>query len=66
LDPLIKEYQDVFQDPPKGLPPLRGIDHQIYLIHGASLPNRPSYKTNPTEAKEIQQQVTKLIAKGWV
>jgi len=33
---------------------------------GASLPNRPAYRTNPTETKEIQQQVEKLIAKGWV
>jgi len=32
LDPLVKEYQDVFQEPPKGLPPLRGIEHQIDFI----------------------------------
>jgi len=31
-----------------------------------SLPNRPTYSTNPKEAKEIQQQVEVLIAKGWV
>jgi len=24
---LVKEYQDVFQDPSKVLPPLRGIEH---------------------------------------
>jgi len=51
---LAKEFNDVFQDPPKGLPPLRGIEHQIDFISGASLPNRPAYRTNPTEAKEIQ------------
>ena len=27
LDPLVQEYQDVFQEPPKGLPPLKGIEH---------------------------------------
>ncbi|XP_068503607.1 uncharacterized protein [Phaseolus vulgaris] len=66
LDNLVKEFQDVFQDPPKGLPPLRGIEHQIDLILGSSLPNRPAYKTNPSETKEIRQQVNDLIAKGWV
>jgi len=67
LDPLIKDFQNVFQEPPKGLPPLRGIGHQIDFIPGASLPNRPAYRTNPIEAKEIQQQVGELIiAKGWV
>ena len=55
----------MFQEPPKGLPPLRGIEHQIDFIPGASLPNRPTYRTNPTKAKEIQQ-VEELIAKGWV
>jgi len=27
LDNLVKEYENVFQDPPKGLPPLKGIEH---------------------------------------
>jgi len=65
LDPLVREYQDVFQEPPKGLPPLRGIEHQIDFIPEASLPNRPAYRTNPSKAKEIQQ-VEELIVEGWV
>ena len=56
----------MFQDPPKGLPPLRGIEHQIDLISGSSLPNRPAYRTNPSETREIRQQIEELIAKGWV
>jgi hypothetical protein len=45
---------DVFpQDLPHGLPPIRGIEHQIDLIPGASLPNRMPYHTNPKETKEI-------------
>ena len=51
---------------PSGLPPLRGIEHQIDLIPGASLPNRPAYRSNPQETKEIQRQVDELISKGWV
>ncbi|XP_068503921.1 uncharacterized protein [Phaseolus vulgaris] len=55
LDNLVEEFHDVFQDPPKGLPPLRGIEHQIDLISGSSLPNRPAYRTNPSETREIRQ-----------
>nr|KYP62981.1 Transposon Ty3-I Gag-Pol polyprotein [Cajanus cajan] len=64
---LLKEFDDLF--PPKGLkglPPLRGIEHQIDLVPGASLPNKPSYRTNPQETKEIESQVQELLEKGWV
>jgi len=61
---LLKEFQDVFQDPPKGLPPLRGIEHHIDFIPEAYLPNRLAYKTNPDETKEIQKQVEGLLEKG--
>jgi hypothetical protein len=51
---------------PLGLPPKRGIEHQIDLVSGASLPNRAAYRTNPEETKEIQQQVEELIKKGYI
>ena len=51
---------------PAGLPPMRGIEHQIDLIPGASLPNRAPYRTNPEETKEIQRQVQELLDKGYV
>jgi hypothetical protein len=51
---LLKEYSDVFPtEIPLGLPPMRGIEHQIDLIPRASLPNRVAYRTNPEETKEI-------------
>jgi len=34
LENLVKEFEDVFQDPLKGLPPLRGNEHQIDFIPG--------------------------------
>jgi hypothetical protein len=45
---------------------LRGIEHQIDLIPGASLPNRSPYRTNPDETKEIQKQVQELLDKGYI
>ena len=64
---LLKEFGDIFpKEGPIGLPPVRGIEHQIDLVPGASLPNRPSYRTNPEETKEIESQVQELLEKGWV
>ncbi|XP_071906059.1 uncharacterized protein [Coffea arabica] len=62
-----EEYQDVFpEDIPTGLPPLRGIEHQIGFIPGSSLPNKAPYRTNPEETKEQQRQVEELLSKGWI
>ena len=48
VEKLLKEFEDLFpNEGPKGLPPFRGIEHQIDLVPGASLPNRPAYRTNP-------------------
>ena len=64
---LLQEYGDIFPDEiPPGLPPLRGIEHQIDLIPGATLPNRAAYRTNPEETKEIQRQVQDLLDCGYV
>ena len=53
---LLQEFEDVFpEEMPSGLPPIRGIEHQIDFIPGASIPNRPAYRTNPSETKEIQK-----------
>ena len=64
---LLQEYEDVFpEETPHGLPPIRGIEHQIDFIPGASIPNRPAYRSNPEETKELQRQVGELLEKGYV
>jgi hypothetical protein len=45
---------------------LRGIEHQIDLILGATLPNHAAYRTNLEETKEIQRQVQELLHHGYV
>ena len=40
---LFQEFKDIFpKEIPHGLPPSRGIEHQIDLLLGASLPNMSS------------------------
>ncbi|WMV54627.1 hypothetical protein MTR67_048012 [Solanum verrucosum] len=64
---LLQNFEDVFpDDTPKGLPPLRGIEHQIDFVPGSQLPNRPAYRSNPEETKELQRQVEELLVKGFV
>ena len=57
---LLKEFDDIFsKEGLIGLPPFRGIEHQIDLVSGAN-------RTNPEETKEIESQVQDLLEKGWV
>jgi hypothetical protein len=49
-----------------GLPPIRGIEDQIDFVPGASILNRPSYRSNPNKTKELQKQVIELLEKGYV
>ena len=51
---------------PSGLPPIRGREHQIDFVSGATIPNRPTYRSNLEETKEPQWQVKELMAKGYV
>ncbi|XP_051119802.1 uncharacterized protein LOC127243695 [Andrographis paniculata] len=64
---MLEEMKDAYpEELPQGLPPIRGIEHQIDFVPGASIPNRPAYRCNPDENKEIQKQVQELLEKGWV
>ena len=51
---LLQEYEDAFpEETPYGLPLIRGIEHQIDFVPGAAIPNRPAYKSNLEETKEL-------------
>uniref|UniRef100_A0A2N9I7U7 Integrase catalytic domain-containing protein n=1 Tax=Fagus sylvatica TaxID=28930 RepID=A0A2N9I7U7_FAGSY len=64
---LLQEFEDVFpEEMPNELPPIRGIEHQIDFVPGAAIPNRPAYRSNPEETKELQRQVEDLMSKGAV
>ncbi|KAK0572561.1 hypothetical protein LWI29_033492 [Acer saccharum] len=62
-----QDFDEVFpEEMPIGLPPIRGIEHQIDFVPGAPIPNRPAYRSNPEETKELQRQVSELMEKGYV
>ncbi|KAI4387334.1 hypothetical protein MLD38_005174 [Melastoma candidum] len=64
---ILEEFKNVFpEESPVELPPMRSIQHQIDLVPGASLPNRPAYRCNPEEANKLQRQVDELLEKGLV
>ncbi|XP_074305695.1 uncharacterized protein LOC141640915 [Silene latifolia] len=66
LPPNLKNYRsptDVF---PAELPTLRGIKHQIDLIPGPVLPNRPAYRCVPDATRELQNQIDELMNKRFV
>ncbi|XP_071727878.1 uncharacterized protein [Rutidosis leptorrhynchoides] len=67
VKPLLSEFADVFPNElPAGLPPIRGIEHQIDLVPGSILPNKAAYRCSPHETKELEKQVNELVAKGYV
>lgn len=64
---LLARFGETFPDEiPPGLPPIKGIEHQIDFVPGAPLPNRAAYRVNPEEAKELEKQVKELMDKGYV
>ncbi|XP_060177890.1 uncharacterized protein LOC132607829 [Lycium barbarum] len=65
MSSLLQEYEALFpEEMPDGLPPLRGIEHQIDFVSGSQIPKKPAYRSNPEETKELQRQVDELLKKG--
>ncbi|KAL4388392.1 hypothetical protein GQ457_09G018570 [Hibiscus cannabinus] len=64
---ILQDFKDIFpEEISGGLPPIRGIEHQINFVPGAALSNRPAYRSNPEETKELQRQVHELMEKGYI
>uniref|UniRef100_A0A2N9I939 Reverse transcriptase domain-containing protein n=1 Tax=Fagus sylvatica TaxID=28930 RepID=A0A2N9I939_FAGSY len=62
-----EEFEDVFpKEMPNELPPIRGIEHQIDFVPGATIPNRLALPGARKETKELQRQVEDLMSKGYV
>ena len=66
MQELGKEFADVFQPTPAGLPPVRDVGHTIPLEPGGKPPFRPLYRLSPLEYEEAKRQITEYLAKGWI
>ena len=61
---MLNNYNDIIVDDlHDDLPPVRSINHHIYLIPGETLPNKAAYRMTPTENEEIMKQVQELLDK---
>ena len=67
LEQLIQEYRDLFPAQlPKGIPPLREVQHQIDVEPGSKPPYRPPYRLGPAEQDKLEEHIKDLLAQGFI
>lgn len=60
IQSILTEYSDIFQELPDGLPPVRGVEHEIPLKPGAVPVVRPVYRMSEAELKELKSQLDEI------
>ena len=60
---VVSQHGNMFQEP-KGLPPKRGIQHEIQLQQDHPLPNIGMYRMSIMGSLEIKNKIQKLLNKG--
>nr|GEW16561.1 hypothetical protein [Tanacetum cinerariifolium] len=64
--PVIQDFPEVFLDELPGLPPPRKVEFRIDLIPGAAPVARMPYRLEPSEMKELSEQLWELSKKGFI
>lgn len=63
VQPLLDEFQSVFQEPTE-LPPKRLCDHKIPLLPGSKAVFIRPYRHTPAQKDEIERQVKEMLQNG--
>ena len=62
LNPILRDFRDIFEAPQPGLPPMReGVSHTIDLIPGSEPPFKPMYRLTRSEQDTAQATVKELL-----
>src|SRR3954466_10543812 len=65
VQPLLKEYSDVFpEEIPPGLPPKQVTDYRIKLEPGNRPPWHPIYRMSPLKLDTMRKELDKLLKLG--
>lgn len=62
---IIDEYSDVFRSTlPKGLPPVRNVDHEIETDPNQKIPNRSLFRLSPDELRATREYIAENLENG--
>ncbi|GKB07228.1 putative reverse transcriptase domain-containing protein [Tanacetum coccineum] len=64
--PIVRDFPKVFPEDLPGIPPARQVEFQIDLVPGATLVARAPYRLEPSEMKELAEQLQELSDKGFI
>ncbi|GKD51634.1 putative reverse transcriptase domain-containing protein [Tanacetum coccineum] len=64
--PIVRDFPEVFPEDLSGLPPARPVEFQIDLIPGAAPVAQAPYRLEPSEMKELSEQLQELSDKGFI
>ncbi|GKA91388.1 putative reverse transcriptase domain-containing protein [Tanacetum coccineum] len=64
--PIVQDFLEVFPEDLPGIPPTRQVEFQIDLILCAALVARAPYRLDPSEMKELLDQLKELSDKGFI
>nr|GEU34371.1 hypothetical protein [Tanacetum cinerariifolium] len=64
--PIVQDFPEVFLEDFSGLPPTRQVEFQIDLIPGATPIAHAPYRLDPSEIKELSDQLKELPDKGFI
>ncbi|GJU70924.1 hypothetical protein Tco_1262329 [Tanacetum coccineum] len=63
---VIIDFLEVFPEDLPGIPPVRQVEFQIDLVHGAATVAHAPYRLVPFKMKELSDQLQELFDKGFI